>query len=217
MRVPISLALVDDHQIVLDGLLSLLKDQDNINVVFATTRPETVVSRLATEPAEVIVMDMVMPECPGPQLAKEVLAAFPHTRILILSMSGQGYEVDSLINEVNIAGYALKNIGRDELVGAITSIAAGGNYFSDEVLQELERAAAKKQKEKAVHLTVRELEIVRLIEKEYSNRQIAQALYISERTVETHRKNIFRKTNTNSIVGLIKFAYDQRLITTEPA
>ncbi len=209
---PISLALVDDHQIVLDGLLSLLKDQADIKVIFATTKPETVVERLATEKAEVLVLDMVMPLCPGPQLAKNILARFPGTRILILSMNGEGYEVDSLINEVEIAGYALKNIGKEELVCAIKKIAAGGTYFSDEVLQELERTAAKKQKVRDAHLTLREVEIVRLIEKEYSNRQIAEALFISERTVETHRKNIFRKTNTSSIVGLIKYAYDQRLI-----
>lgn len=209
---PISLALVDDHQIVLDGLLSLLKDQADIKVVFATTKPETVVERLAAERAQVVVLDMVMPVCAGPQLARDILNRFPGTRILILSMNGEGYEVDSLINEVEIAGYALKNIGKEELVGAIKKIAAGGTYFSDEVLQELERTAAKKQKVRDAHLTLREVEIVRLIEKEYSNRQIAEALFISERTVETHRKNIFRKTNTSSIVGLIKYAYDQRLI-----
>ena len=91
-------------------------------------------------------------------------------------------------------------------------IAAGGIYFSDEVIDELQRVANRKKQNEEAHLTDREIEIIRLIEKEYSNKQIAEALFISERTVETHRKNIFRKTNTNSVIGLVKYAYEHKLI-----
>jgi two-component system, NarL family, nitrate/nitrite response regulator NarL len=74
------------------------------------------------------------------------------------------------------------------------------------------RASERKKENESVHLTEREVEIIRLIEREYSNKQIAETLFISERTVETHRKNIFRKTNTNGVIGLIKYAYEHRLI-----
>jgi DNA-binding NarL/FixJ family response regulator len=145
-------------------------------------------------------------------LAKEVRKQFPQIKILALSMSGQGDVVNEMINDADISGYVLKNIGKRELVAAIEKIASGGIYFSEVVLEELKKTADRKKQSKEAHLTGREAEIIRLIEKEYSNRQIAETLFISERTVETHRKNIFRKTGTNSVIGLVKYAYEHRLI-----
>ena len=95
---------------------------------------------------------------------------------------------------------------------AILKIAAGGIYFSEEVLKELEKQSHIKKETEEAQLTQREIEIVRLIEKEMGNKEIAEALFISERTVETHRKNIFRKTQTNSVIGLVKYAYEHKLI-----
>jgi two-component system, NarL family, nitrate/nitrite response regulator NarL len=85
-------------------------------------------------------------------------------------------------------------------------------YFTDEVLNELEKFSHLKKENEQVHLTSREIEIIKLIDKEQSNKQIAEALFISERTVETHRKNIFRKTSTNSVLSLVKYAYQHKLI-----
>ncbi len=127
-------------------------------------------------------------------------------------MSGQGDLVNEMINDADISGYVLKNVGKQELVKALEKIAAGGIYFSEEVIQELQRSSEKKKQIEDAHLTDREIEIVRLIEKEYNNKQIAEELFISERTVETHRKNIFRKTGTNSVIGLVKYAYEHKLI-----
>nr|HPN60420.1 response regulator transcription factor [Chitinophagaceae bacterium] len=112
----------------------------------------------------------------------------------------------------DISGYVLKNVGKQELVKALEKIASGGIYFSEEVISELQRSSERKKQIEDAHLTDREIEIVRLIEKEYNNKQIAEELFISERTVETHRKNIFRKTNTNSVIGLVKYAYEHKLI-----
>lgn len=153
-----------------------------------------------------------MPDMPGNILAKEVHKQFPQIKILALSMSGQGDIVNEMINDADIAGYVLKNIGKKELVTAIEKIAGGGIYFSEDVLEELRKTANRKKQNEQAHLTDREIEIIRLIEKEYSNKQIAETLFISERTVETHRKNIFRKTETNSVIGLVKYAYEHRLI-----
>ena len=127
-------------------------------------------------------------------------------------MSGQGDTVSEMINDADISGYVLKNIGKQELIKALEKIAAGGIYFSEEVINELQRTSQRKKENEEAHLTSREIEIIRLIEKEYNNKQIAEALFISERTVETHRKNIFRKTNTNSVIGLVKYAYEHKLI-----
>jgi DNA-binding NarL/FixJ family response regulator len=209
----ITLALVDDHQIVIDGLTSLLKGEEKFNFAFATTDSSEVVERIAETPIDILLTDIMMPKLPGNKLAREVRQKYPHVKILALSMSGQGDLVDEMINESDISGYVLKNIGKKELVEAIEKIAAGGIYFSEEVIDELQKSSQRKKQVEEAHLTAREIEIIRLIEKEYNNKMIAESLFISERTVETHRKNIFRKTNTNSVIGLVKYAYEHRLIS----
>jgi len=208
----IFLALVDDHQIVIDGLMSLLKGHDKFRLAFATTDPSEVEEKLTQSPVDILLTDVMMPKLPGNVLAKNVRKKFPSIKILALSMSGQGDLVNEMINDADISGYVMKNIGKQELIIALEKIAGGGIYFSDEVIDELRRTSERKKKNEQAHLTNREIEIVRLIEKEYNNKQIAEALFISERTVETHRKNIFRKTNTNSVIGLVKYAYEHKLI-----
>ena len=208
----ITLALVDDHQIVIDGLTALLKGEEKFSFAFATTDSAEVVDRISVTPVDILLTDVMMPRLAGNQLARQVRQKFPEIKILALSMSGQGDLVTEMINDSDISGYVLKNIGKQELIRAIEKIAAGGIYFSDEVLDELQKASMRKKQKEEAHLTARELDIIRLIEKEYNNKQIAESLYISERTVETHRKNIFRKTTTNSVIGLVKFAYEHRLI-----
>jgi two-component system nitrate/nitrite response regulator NarL len=208
----INLALVDDHQIVIDGLMSLLKGHDKYRFAFATTDPTEVIKKMGETPVDILLTDIMMPGMQGDQLAKLVREKFPSTRILALSMSGQGDLVNEMINDADISGYVLKNIGKQELLKALDKIAAGGIYFSEEVIDELQRTSERKRQNEEAHLTDREIEIIRLIEKEYNNKQIAEALFISERTVETHRKNIFRKTNTNSVIGLVKYAYEHKLV-----
>ena len=208
----ISLALVDDHQIVIDGLMALLKGEQRYQFAFATTQPKEVIEQLKNHHVDVLLTDVMMPDLPGNVLAKEVRKQFPSIKILALSMSGQGDIVTEMINDADISGYVLKNIGKKELVTAIEKIAGGGIYFSDAVLEELTKTVNRKKETAQAHLTDREIEIIRLIEKEYSNKQIAETLFISERTVETHRKNIFRKTGTSSVIGLVKYAYEHRLI-----
>lgn len=208
----ITLALVDDHQIVIDGLMSLLKGHDRFRFAFATTDPTTVIGEIEKHPVDILLTDVVMPQLSGNILAKEVKEKFPSIKILALSMSGQGDLVNEMINEADISGYVLKNIGKQELIKALEKIAEGGIYFSEEVIQELQKTSQRKKENEEAHLTGREIEIVSLIEKEYNNKQIAETLFISERTVETHRKNIFRKTGTNSVIGLVKYAYEHKLV-----
>ncbi|MBL7745061.1 MAG: response regulator transcription factor, partial [Chitinophagaceae bacterium] len=156
--------------------------------------------------------DVMMPQLPGNLLARQVKEKYPAVKIMALSMSGQGDLVNEMINDADISGYVLKNIGKQELIKALEKIAGGGIYFSEEVINELHRTSQRKKENEEAHLTDREIEILRLIEKEYNNKQIAEALFISERTVETHRKNIFRKTGTNSVIGLVKYAYEHKLV-----
>ncbi len=208
----INIVIVDDHQIVIDGIRSLLEDHEAFNIVACSTSAKQMLETLQHTHTDILLTDIMMPEMNGQQLAKEVRKQFPAVKILALSMSGQGDIVNEMINDSDIAGYVLKNIGKEELSNAIIKIAGGGIYFSEQVLDELERFGNMKKQNEEAHLTQREVEIIKLIEKELSNKEIADQLYISERTVETHRKNIFRKTKTNSVIGLVKYAYEHKLI-----
>jgi DNA-binding NarL/FixJ family response regulator len=208
----IRIAIVDDHQIVIDGIVALLKEHESIELVASDTSAANMLKRLNNLPIDVLITDIMMPEMNGQEFAKAVKQTFPQIRILALSMSGQGDIVDEMINNADISGYVLKNISKKELIEAILKIANGGIYFSDEVLLELSSSRDSQKEFDKAGLTIREIEIVKLMEKEFSNKQISEALFISERTVETHRKNIFRKTNTNSVLGLIKFAYQHKII-----
>jgi DNA-binding NarL/FixJ family response regulator len=212
MNTPISIALVDDHQIVLDGLRSLLEDEPQFQFAFCSAEPRNVLELLAQHHVDVLLTDVMMPQMPGNILAREVRKHYPAVKIMALSMNGEGDLVNEMINDADIAGYALKNISKKELVHALEKIAAGGNFFSEAVLEELSRTEQRKKVLDQAHLTAREIEIIRLVEKENNNRQIAELLFISERTVETHRKNILRKLGINSTLALIKYAYEHRLI-----
>ena len=208
----IKLGIVDDHQIVIDGLKSLLHGHDQFEVVIECTQPLQMIELIGKKTINILLTDVMMPGMNGAELAKAVHQQFPGIKILALSMSGQGDLVNQMINDADISGYVLKNIGKTELIRALEKISGGGIYFSEEVLEEMTRASDRKKENEEVNLTAREIEIIRLIEKELSNKQIAEQLFLSERTVETHRKNIFRKTNTASVIGLVKYAYEHKLI-----
>jgi DNA-binding NarL/FixJ family response regulator len=208
----ITLGIVDDHQIVIDGLKSLLHGHDQFEVVIECTQPLDMISLIEKKSIDILMTDIMMPGLNGAELSKLVHQQFPAIKILALSMSGQGDLVNQMIDDADISGYVLKNIGKQELVKALEKISGGGIYFSEEVLKEMARASEMKKENTEAHLTAREIEIIQLIEKELSNKQIAEKLYLSERTVETHRKNIFRKTNTSSVIGLVKYAYEHKLI-----
>jgi two-component system nitrate/nitrite response regulator NarL len=208
----ISLGIVDDHQIVIDGIKALLHGHERFEVAIECTHPEQMIGLIEKKPIDILLTDVMMPGLNGAELAKLVHDQFPGIKILALSMSGQGDLVNKMIDDADISGYVLKNIGKKELLIALEKISTGGIYFSEEVLEDMTRASELKKEKEEAHLTAREIEIIQLIEKELSNRQIAEKLFLSERTIETHRKNIFRKTNTASVIGLVKYAYEHKLI-----
>lgn len=208
----ITLGIVDDHQIVIDGLKSLLQGHEQFRVVIECTQPELMPDLLEKKKVDILLTDVMMPVMNGAELSRAVRQRFPDIKILALSMSGQGDLVNQMIEDADISGYVLKNIGKQELLRALEKIANGGIYFSEEVLREMTKDSERKKNNEEANLTNREIEIIGLIEKELSNKQIAEQLFLSERTVETHRKNIFRKTQTSSVIGLVKYAYEHKLI-----
>ncbi|RZK38861.1 MAG: response regulator transcription factor [Pedobacter sp.] len=203
------LFIVDDHQLVVDGLRSLLNNEQQYVIVGSSNQSKEVMAMLDDLEVDVLLTDINMPGMTGVELTRFVKRKFPKIKVLALSMFGEATVIKEMI-DAGISGYILKNTGKQELLEALDRLSNGYTFFGDDVANELMKSF--KKDDLGSHLTNREIEIVRLIENEYSNKKIADLLFISERTVETHRKNIFRKTGTQSIVGLLKYAYDHKII-----
>jgi len=211
----IPLLLVDDHPVIVEGLKTMLRPETDLRVVAQAYSGADALRLLPEHPEiRVAVLDLNMPEMTGVELARAIRTTWPTIRVLILSMFHDHATVAEVL-EAGGSGYVLKTATRAELSAAIRQVAAGQNYFSHDVaatlLQNLQIPSALQAK-RAVELTGREQEILQLIAREYSNQDIAEALFISERTVETHRRNLFTKTSSKSVVGLIQYALRHKLI-----
>jgi DNA-binding NarL/FixJ family response regulator len=204
----IKLALVDDEHIVLDGLMSLLKKDERLKIAFATSDPAEMLRAMADADVDILLTDVMLPAIGGNLPATRLKQTYPSLRILAVSMNGHSNSVNEMIATGDVSGYVLKTTGRQQLRKALEKIAYGSEGLSANVQQ----ASLSTNEDPHVQLTSREIEIVRLIEQEFNNKKIAEVLFISEKTVETHRKNIFRKTNTRSVIGLVKYAYQHNLI-----
>jgi two-component system, NarL family, nitrate/nitrite response regulator NarL len=208
----IRLAIVDDHQIVIDGLVAVLQQQDAVQICITANSGADMLALLQHTNVDILLSDVMMDAMNGQQLAKAVKQQFPHIKIIALSMSSSGEIVDEMINDSDIVGYLLKQTGKDELIEAIIKVYNGGQYFQQKILDELEKQSLIKKSISDAHLTLREKQIIALMEKDFSNKQIATELDIAIRTVETHRKNIFKKTNTNNLLTLVKWAYEHKIL-----
>lgn len=211
----ISVYLVDDHQIMIDGIRALLADSDKYNVVGESTNSSEALEHILQNPPEILITDIEMPVLNGIELTRKVKERCPDLHVLALSMHGENAIITEML-DAGVSGYVLKNTGKQELITALDTIHRGSRFFSQEVAAEMianiQKIAKTKAAEKKANLTPREREILKLIAEEKSNREIGEELFISERTVETHRKHIFRKTQTKSIVGLIRYAIENGLI-----
>lgn len=202
--------LVDDHAIMIDGLKSLLSVRTDLTVTATAPSAGFALAYLASENIDLMITDYSMPDMDGLELVKRARLQYPGLKIIMLSM----HDEPALINAVMKAGldaYILKKYALKELSYAIDAIKAERQYWSPEVTRVLLNAG-KTETSSNNELTDRELEILKLLTQELNSRQIAEKLFISERTVETHRKNLLRKTQCATTIGLIKYAYQHKLI-----
>ncbi len=202
--------IVDDHQMLIDGLKALLSGETHLSVVGQNTLPKIASQEIAKLCPDIVLTDINMPEMDGIELTKEIKKTNPEVKVIALSMFGERETISDML-KAGVSAYILKNTGKQELLNAIDKVANGGTFFSDEVADEMKKVNTTSES-KEITLSLREIEVVELIAKEYTNAKIAEALFISERTVETHRKNIFRKTDTKSVIGLLKYCVDKRII-----
>jgi DNA-binding NarL/FixJ family response regulator len=201
--------LIDDHPILLNGLVSILKSSGQVEILGTGGSSAEAIKLLSQNQPDILLCDYNLPDETGLALVQKVKRIYPSVKIIILSMHSEAYLVKEILKE-GIQGYVLKKDTQEELLAALEAVNAGRMYFSNEINAILMKSLHDPGEEKL--LTERELEILQLIALECNNKQISERLFISERTVETHRKNIFRKTKTTSLVGLIKFAYANNLI-----
>lgn len=211
----IKLAIADDHQIVIDGLVAALKNFPQFEIVVTANSGFDILEQLEINKIDILLTDVMMPGMSGQQLASNVRTKYPSVGIIALSMSGNGHIVDEMVKAADINGYLLKQCGINELANAIETVYDGGQHFDPKVLEDLARHEKNLDAVKSVHLTLREIQIITLMEKDLSNKEISSQLSISIRTVETHRKNIFRKTGTNNLLSLVKWAYEHSILSSE--
>ncbi|MES2516351.1 MAG: response regulator transcription factor [Bacteroidota bacterium] len=202
--------IVDDHQMLIDGLKALLSDEKHISIVGENTLPKVAAKEIVDYRPDIVLTDINMPEMDGIELTREIKKTNPDVKVIALSMFGERETISDML-KAGVSAYILKNTGKHELLTAIEKVANGGTFFSDEVSAEMMKVSPISDN-KEITLSLREIEVIELIAKEYTNAKIAEALFISERTVETHRKNIFRKTDTKSVIGLLKYCVERRII-----
>lgn len=209
----VNLLLVDDHQMLLDGVKSLLRKNDRFQVVDEALSAESGLAKLRSGlEVDIVITDIGLTGMNGLEFTKMLKKDFPELKVLVLSMHDDRGIISEIL-EVEADGYILKNSGKAELVNALQQIADNSTYYSREVLQiMMQNMRHEKQvtHEKA-QLTEREVEVLKLICEELSSQQIAERLFISKRTVDTHRQNILEKTDCKTLVGLIKFALRNEL------
>ncbi len=209
----IRILIADDHQMFIDGIKSLLRKDKRFVFVKEALNGAEAFDFISSNEVDLVITDISMPGMSGTELTKKIKQDFPNVKVLVLSM----FKEKSIINEIVKAeaeGYILKNTGREELVSAIEKIVDNGTYYSHEVLSQLilKNSKVQKKSEFNTSLTERELEIIRLIAEELTTAEIADKLCISPRTVDTHRKNILEKTNSKTIVGLMKFIFENGIL-----
>lgn len=203
--------MADDHAIVRDGIVSLLAKEQAIHVVSTASGGYEVLEIISKNEVDVCLLDINMPGLDGIETAKLIRQRRPETRIIMLTTYNDREIISELVH-AGVSGYMLKNSDKEELVEAINKVMKGRHYFSDEVEKIILEGLTEKKNTEVIPLTDRELEVVQLLAREYTNDEIAAELHISYRTVETHRKNIMQKTKSGNLAGLIKYAYSKGLI-----
>ena len=216
----IKVLVVDDHQLIIDGLKSLLQDEPDIVFAGGANSMQQAIDFVREHPVQVVLADISMPEGSGIETTLRLKELQPEIQVLALTMHEDINMIRKMV-EAGASGYILKRTDMNEVLEAIRVVAKGGKYLGRDVQEILLNNMGQSTipSELTVTqsvLTQREKEILILIAKELRNEEIAEKLFISERTVETHRRNMFTKTKTKSIVGLIKYAIANGLIDENP-
>ncbi|WP_026464040.1 response regulator transcription factor [Adhaeribacter aquaticus] len=215
----IRVILVDDHTIIRDGIRALLKDDKTIEVVAEAGTGRELIDLLPETAADVIMMDINMPEMDGFDTTAYIHEKYENLKVLILSMLDHESYIAKVM-DAGASGYLLKSTGRDEMICAIKIVASGGQFIGSAIsinlLKKLQNPGYKpvsSEEKQTRDLSQREIEILKLIADGLTNAEIADKIFTSKRTVETHRQNIIEKTKAKNTAALIKYAISKGIIS----
>jgi DNA-binding NarL/FixJ family response regulator len=219
MEKKIRIVLADDHTLIRSGIKMLLSAAPDISIVGEASNGEEAIQCTRQLKPDVIVIDLSMPKMSGIDAVKIIRKKFPETKVLVLTMH-EKEEYVMQIFKAGASGYVVKTAGREELTGAIRAVANGERYFSARVSEVLvegytRRAEGKEQPpdEKDIPLTRREKEILVLVAEGLTNQEIGKKLFISHRTVDTHRTNIMQKLDIHDVANLVRYAVRHGIVT----
>ena len=213
MEIVYDIVLVDDHTLFRNGLKGLLEHCGGCRVVAEASDGDEFLEILPDVKADIVLLDIDMPRMNGFEAATKALARCPDLKIITLSMHGDEDYYFKMVS-IGVKGFLLKSSDIDEVSTAIQTVAKGGSYFSQELLRTLVGSLKSAPSSGLDHesLSQRELEILLLICKGFSNQEIADALFISKRTVDKHRANILDKTNCKNTANLVVYAIKNSLV-----
>lgn len=208
----INVFLVDDHDILLDGIAAILSESKLIAVTGMANNAELAEHYIKAQKPDVVITDISLPGRSGIELTAQLKKIYPEVKIIALSMHDEMSYISNMI-KAGASGYLLKTVKNKELISAICQVYEGKTYIQ----QSLSKSFANYRQNTANNpgvkiLSPREIEIIRLVVQDLSTAEISKKLFISVYTVETHRKNIWRKTGVKSLVSLINYAQEHNLI-----
>lgn len=206
--------IIDDHKMFIDGVRLLLKDNPNIKLVGLATSAKEGIQKLAKIEADILLLDINMPEINGIDACKMILSDYPNLKIIAITMHKESSLIKLMLSK-GAKGYILKNAGQEELTKAIKNVYEGNMYLSETVnsivINSMANQQVKNKKNPFPTLTRREKEILNLILDEFTTQEIADKLFISFGTVETHRRNMMLKIGARNTAGLVRIALEYEL------
>lgn len=211
----IKIFLADDHHVFRDGIRILLESEPPFEVISEAATGLEVLEQLKSKFPDILLLDIDMPEINGLELMKYLSAQYPKVPVLVLSTHDDEQFIIHMMKN-GAKGYILKSCRKDELILAIKTVYAGGSYFGKEVSDKLIYSAERKEqslkKTAKIPLTQREVEVLKLVAQGLTNQEIGQRLFISHRTVDTHRRNMMVKLDLHNAVALTHYAAQHGLL-----
>ena len=209
MKNMIKVYIVEDHSVVIEGIYSLLQNEKGIELCGYTTNAQNCINYFVNHVADVILMDIGLPDMSGIDLCTIIKKKYPGIMVIALSTFNQGTYIKKMM-EAGASGYLLKNTSKVEILEAIKTVTLGKTYLSFEAGKELQITNVKD--DNIPLLTKREKEILILIAEGHTNQQIKEKLFISVDTVDTHRKNIHTKLNVKNTAMLVRYAIENKIV-----
>ena len=204
----LNILLLDDHAILLDGLEAVLKAEPGLHIAAKLSDTNLGLAYIKNGGIDVVITDYAMPGMNGADFIGRAREITPDIKMIMLSMHDEP-DIIRTVMAAGVDGYVLKKYAQQELIHALHTVTSGRQYWSREISQAMIHIGSQQNNSE---LTEREKEVLRLLVAELSTREIAERLFISERTVDTHRKNLLRKTKVTNTVGLVKYAYRNKLV-----